>query len=52
MHPFIYNFTLFEPRHEEMICEVSDQIRHIPAVQLQKRARGVKFRIKEEEGLY
>ena len=52
MHPFIYNFKLFEPRREETIYGVSEQIRHIPAVQLHKRARGLKFRIKEEEGLY
>ena len=31
---------------------VSDQVRHKPAVQPQKMARGLKFRFKEVEGLY
>ena len=31
---------------------VSDQVRHKPAVQSQKMARGLKFRIYELDGLY
>ena len=34
------------------VFEVSDQVRHNRAVQLQKMARGLKFGIKIEEGLY
>ena len=40
---------LIEPRHEKTNVLVSDTNQ---AVQLQKMARGLKFRINEEEGLY
>ena len=38
---------VYEPHHEKTNALVSDQ-----AVQLQKMARGLKFRIKKVEGLY
>ena len=36
---------IFEPRREKPVFGVSDQVRHKPAVQPQKMARGLKFRI-------
>ena len=36
----------------KLVFRVSDQVRHKLAVHLQKMARGFKFWIKKEEGLY
>ena len=36
----------------KLVFRISDQLRHEPGVQVQKMARGLTFRIQEEEGLY
>ena len=52
---FCYFFSDCEPRQEKTsVLEVSDEVRHKPACTAKdgKMARGVKFWIKEVEGLY
>ena len=44
--------SIFEARHEKTNILVSDLVRPNHAVQLQKTVRGLKFRIKEVEGLF